>query len=218
MKLLVGLGNPGRKYQDTRHNIGFDVAARVTSLLGGPAAKSRFGGQFAEAVYQGEKVLVLCPETYMNASGSSVRQAVDFYKLDLQDDQLLVVCDDMNLPAGQLRFRPGGSAGGQKGLADIINQLGTDQFSRLRIGIDRPPPQMEVVDFVLSKFSAQQRDTMSRAVELAAGAALQWVVSDVKTCMNQYNAREPKTPQTKPRRPESAQRAATTPDREPKTE
>jgi peptidyl-tRNA hydrolase, PTH1 family len=192
MKLVVGLGNPGRKYQETRHNIGFEVAARLVVLLGSPSVKNRFSGQVAEAVYAGEKIVVLCPETYMNASGSSVRQAIDFYKLDPAGDNLLVICDDMNLPAGRLRCRPSGSAGGQKGLADIINQLGTDQFSRLRIGIDRPPPAMEVVDFVLSKFPAQQRKLIAETIDLAAGATLQWTVSGVKHCMNQYNAQSPK--------------------------
>ena len=188
MKLVVGLGNPGRKYQDTRHNIGFSVAARLLPILGNPAVKKRFGGETAEAVYGGEKVVVLCPETYMNASGSSVRKAVDFYKLDPAGDDLLVICDDMNLAIGRLRFRGNGSAGGQKGLADIIAQLGTDQFSRLRIGIDRPPPYMDVTDFVLSKFPAQQRKLIDEAVETAAGAVLQWAVRGVNHCMNQYNA------------------------------
>lgn len=188
MKLVVGLGNPGRKYQGTRHNIGFEVAARVVAALGHPAAKRRFGGEVAEAVYQGEKVLVLCPETFMNASGGSVRQAIDFYKLDPASDDLLVICDDLNLPVGRLRFRPSGSAGGQKGLADIIKQIGTEQFSRLRVGIDRPPPPMDVVDYVLGRFSAQQRSVIDNAVELAAGAVLQWTLGGVKLCMNQYNS------------------------------
>lgn len=188
MKLIVGLGNPGRKYRETRHNVGFEVAASLMGPLGNPSIKKRFDGEVAEAVYQGEKVVVLCPDTFMNASGTSVRKAVDFYKLDLDSDDLLVICDDMNLPLGRLRFRKDGSAGGQKGLADIIVKLGTTQFSRLRFGIDRPPPQMEVVDFVLSKFTAQHRKVVDDAIGLAAGAVLQWVVSGVAHCMNQYNA------------------------------
>jgi len=188
MKLIVGLGNPGRKYRETRHNVGFEVAASLMGPLGNPSIKKRFDGEVAEAVYQGEKVVVLCPDTFMNASGTSVRKAVDFYKLDLDSDDLLVICDDMNLPLGRLRFRKDGSAGGQKGLADIIAKLGTTQFSRLRFGIDRPPPQMEVVDFVLSKFTAQHRKVVDDAIGLAAGAVLQWVVSGVAHCMNQYNA------------------------------
>jgi len=188
MKLIVGLGNPGRKYQETRHNVGFEVAGALMGPLGGPSIKKRFDGESAEAVYQGEKVVVLCPDTYMNASGTSVRKAVDFFKLDPGGDELLVICDDMNLPLGRLRFRKDGSAGGQKGLADIIAKLGTNQFSRLRFGIDRPPAEMEVVDFVLSKFSAQHRKVVDDAVGLAACAVLQWVVSGVSHCMNQYNA------------------------------
>jgi PTH1 family peptidyl-tRNA hydrolase len=191
MKLIVGLGNPGRKYQETRHNVGFEIAAGLMGPLGGPSVKKRFDGEVAEAVYQGEKVVVLCPETYMNASGSSVRKAIDFFKLDPGDDQLLVICDDMNLALGRLRFRKGGSAGGQKGLADIIAMLGTDQFSRLRFGIDRPPPQMEVVDFVLSKFTAQHRKVVDDAIGLATVAVLQWVTSGVAHCMNQYNGVSP---------------------------
>lgn len=188
MKLIVGLGNPGRKYQETRHNVGFEVAGALMGPLANPSVKKRFDGESVEAVYQGEKVVVLCPDTFMNASGTSVRKAVDFFKLDPNGDELLVVCDDMNLALGRLRFRKDGSAGGQKGLADIIAKLGTNQFSRLRFGIDRPPAEMEVVDFVLSKFSAQHRKVVDDAIGLAACAVLQWVVSGVSHCMNQYNA------------------------------
>jgi len=191
MKLIVGLGNPGRKYQETRHNVGFEIAAAVMPALGGSVVKKRFDAEAVEAVYQGEKILLLCPETFMNASGTSVRKAVDFYKVDPAGDELLVICDDMNLAVGRLRFRREGSAGGQKGLADIIAKLGTNQFSRLRFGIDRPPPEMEVVDFVLSRFAAQQRKLVDQAVSVAAGAVLQWVVSGVGHCMNQYNAASP---------------------------
>lgn len=191
MKLIVGLGNPGRKYQETRHNVGFEIAASLLGPLGGPVVRKRFDGDVAEVIYQGEKVVVLCPETYMNASGSSVRKAVDFFKLDPGSDELLVICDDMNLALGRLRFRKGGSAGGQKGLADIIAKLGTDQFSRLRFGIDRPPPQMEVVDFVLSRFSAQHRKVVDGAIGLAVVAVLHWVTNGVVHCMNQYNAAPP---------------------------
>jgi peptidyl-tRNA hydrolase, PTH1 family len=188
MKLIVGLGNPGRKYQDTRHNIGFEIAAKLMGPIGNPSIKNRFEGELAESSYQGTKVAVLCPNTYMNASGSSVRKAVDFFKIDPTADELLVICDDMNLATGRLRFRKEGSAGGQKGLADIIVKLGTNQFSRLRFGIDRPPPQMEVVDFVLSRFPAQQRKEVDEAIDIATGAVLQWVAVGIAQCMNQYNA------------------------------
>lgn len=192
MKLIVGLGNPGGKYVGTRHNIGFVVAGKlIDPLLGRPRIRKRFGGELAEADYAGQRVAVLLPETFMNASGSSVRQAVDFYRVDPAGDELLVICDDMNLPVGRLRFRRGGSAGGQKGLADIVAKLGGDQFSRLRFGIDRPSPHMEVVDFVLSRFSAQERGVVDEAVDVATEAVLQWVVHGVAFCMNRYNAASP---------------------------
>ncbi len=192
MKLIVGLGNPGNKYVGTRHNIGFVVAGKlVDPLLGRPRVRKRFGGELAEAEYEGQRVAVLLPETFMNASGTSVRQAVDFYQVDPRGDELIVICDDMNLPVGRLRFRSGGSAGGQKGLADIAAKLGGDQFSRLRFGIDRPPPHMEVVDFVLSRFSAQDRGVVDQATDVATEAVLQWVVHGVAFCMNRYNASAP---------------------------
>ena len=192
MKLIVGLGNPGNKYAGTRHNIGFVVAGKlVDPLLGRPRVRKRFAGELAEAEYEGQRVAVLLPETFMNASGTSVRQAVDFYQVDPAGDELLVICDDMNLPVGRLRFRSGGSAGGQKGLADIATKLGSDQFSRLRFGIDRPPPPMEVVDFVLSRFSAQDRGVVEQATDVATEAVLQWVVHGIAFCMNRYNASAP---------------------------
>lgn len=194
MKLIVGLGNPGNKYVGTRHNIGFVVAGKlVDPLLGRPRVRKRFGGELAEAEYEGQRLAVLLPETFMNASGTSVRQAVDFYQVDPAGDELLVICDDMNLPVGRLRFRSGGSAGGQKGLADIAAKLGSVQFSRLRFGIDRPPPHMEVVDFVLSRFSAQDRGVVEQATDVATEAVLQWVVHGVAFCMNRYNASAPPT-------------------------
>ena len=189
MKLIVGLGNPGRQYAGTRHNVGFEIVAKlVDPILGRPRVRNRFGGELAEANYEGQSVAVLCPLTFMNASGGSVRQAVDFFRIDPANDELLVICDDMNLPTGRLRFRCNGSAGGQKGLGDIIAKLGTDQFSRLRFGIDRPPPGREVVDYVLSPFPAQVRGSVDTAIDVATEATLQWLVHGVAFCMNRYNA------------------------------
>ncbi len=133
MKLVVGLGNPGRKYQVTRHNVGFEVLAAMARKYAAGPVRSKFEGEVSEVIQGDCRALLLCPLTYMNRSGLSVCAAYDFYKLELP--QLLVVCDDFNLPLGKLRFRPSGSAGGQKGLADIIQRLGSDQFARLRIGI-----------------------------------------------------------------------------------
>ncbi len=187
MKLIVGLGNPGRKYVATRHNIGWEVVSEFHRRFGRGAPRSRFQGEVAEALVEGQQVWLLCPHTYMNRSGSSVQPARDFYKLSNED--LIVVCDDMNLPSGRLRFRAKGSSGGQKGLEDIIRRLGTDEFSRLRIGIDSPPPEWNAVGYVLGKFDAQQRQIMDKVVKLAVDALADWVRSGVQACMNQYNGK-----------------------------
>src|SRR4051794_22545531 len=132
LKLVVGLGNPGSKYEGTRHNIGFEVVDRLAACGLGARFQRKFDGLVADAEIDYRRVLLLKPETFMNLSGRSVRQALQFYKLDLAD--LLVVCDDLSLPLGKIRIRPGGSDGGQKGLRDIAAQLGSDDFARLRIG------------------------------------------------------------------------------------
>ena len=138
MKLVAGLGNPGRKYQDTRHNVGFYVAAKLAERFGQSTPRSKFQGEVVEASVATEKLLLLCPHTYMNRSGSSVLASRDFYKLELT--ALLVVCDDLSLPVGKLRIRTKGSSGGQNGLRDIIHRLGSEEFPRLRIGIGTRPP------------------------------------------------------------------------------
>ncbi len=190
MKLIVGLGNPGRQYAETRHNVGFDVVARVAAATGIGSWREKFGGEFAEGTVDGQKTVLLRPQTYMNASGTSVRKAVDFYGIDPAADDLLVICDDLNLATARLRLRRGGSAGGQKGLADIIRYLGTDQIPRLRIGIDRPSGSMEVVDYVLGKFEPAARDAIAEAFAFATAAALDWVRHGTQHCMNVYNAKE----------------------------
>lgn len=185
MKLIVGLGNPGRKYEDTRHNVGFMAAAKTAAILAASPSKTKFEGEIAEATAKGEKIVLLCPQTYMNASGQSVRKAADFYKLETSD--ILVICDDLNLPSGRLRIRPRGSAGGQNGLKDIIRHLGEETFARLRIGIDRPPDGWTVTDYVLGKFSKPEQETIELATTRAAHAAICWAESGVTEAMNQFN-------------------------------
>jgi len=185
MKLIVGLGNPGRKYEQTRHNVGFVAASKLAALVSAGPSKVRFEGEFAEAV-MGEKLGILWPQTYMNLSGKSVRKACDFYKISPQD--VLVVCDDLNLPTGRIRIRASGSAGGQKGLADIIRHLQSDEFARLRIGIDRPPPGWDSADYVLGKLSKDERDKIEASTTAAAKAAIDWASQGVGFAMNRYNA------------------------------
>jgi len=185
MKLIVGLGNPGRKYVGTRHNVGWEVLAELARQFGTGAPRAKFRGEVVDAAIRGEKVLLLCPQTYMNRSGASVQLARDFYKLDNQE--LMVVCDDFHLPLARLRFRAKGSAGGQRGLEDVIQRLGTDQFPRLRIGIGAPPPEWDVADYVLSRFTREEQEEIDRAVPRAAGALADWVSEGIDYCMNQYN-------------------------------
>ena len=185
MKLIVGLGNPDRKYQGTRHNVGFDVVTELASRHAAGKPKVRFKGLTAEANIGREKVLLLEPHTYMNLSGTSVQPALAFYKLGIED--LLVVCDDINLPLARLRFRARGSAGGQKGLADIIRRLGNDEFSRLRVGVGAPPEHWNAADFVLSKFGPDEANQITDAVARAAAAAADWVEHGIEYSMNQYN-------------------------------
>ena len=185
MKLIVGLGNPGRKYVGTRHNVGWEIVARLAKRYGGGSPRAKFQGEIVEAGIAGEKVLLLCPQTYMNLSGASVQPARDFYQLDNKD--LIVVCDDFNLPVARLRFRAKGSSGGQKGLEDIIRRLGTDEFSRLRLGVGPLPPNWDAADFVLSRFAAGERTEIDVAIEEAAEALAEWVRHGLEYCMNQYN-------------------------------
>ena len=204
MKLIVGLGNPGRKYEQTRHNVGFMVAAKVASLAVADPSKIRFEGEFAEGVtprssgVSQEKLAILCPHTYMNASGKSVRKACDFYKLD--PSELLVICDDVDLAAGRLRIRGSGSAGGQRGLADIIRHLGTDQVARLRLGIGRPPQGWETADYVLGKFNKQEFESFELATTNAAYAALDWASGGISFAMNRHNADPAAKQKQKPKR------------------
>ncbi len=185
MKLVVGLGNPGRRYQGTRHNVGYLVLAELARRFGTPPPRSRFHGEVVEADIEGEKALLLSPTTFMNLSGVSVQEAKSFYKLPNED--LLVLCDDLNLPVGKLRVRSRGSSGGQKGLDDIIERLGSDEFSRLRVGIGAAPDGWDWADYVLSKFTPEELPEIERAVGLAAEAVAVWARQGVESCMNQYN-------------------------------
>ena len=197
MHLVVGLGNPGPKYAGTRHNVGFDVIDYLADAPGCGPFRAKFQGVVAELSEGGEQVLLLKPETFMNLSGRAVRQAVDFYKLPLE--KVLVVCDDFNLPLGKLRVRAKGSHGGQNGLRDIQQALGTDAFARLRVGVGQPNPG-EAVDFVLSRFKPGERAAVDDAVARAANGVLVWVRDGLEPCMNKVNGPDDSAkPKKKPR-------------------
>lgn len=182
---MVGLGNPGSKYEGTRHNIGFEVLDRLAASCRDAGFSSKFDGLLADSEIDFRRVLLLKPQTFMNHSGRSVRQAVQFYKIDPTAD-LLVLCDDLTLSLGKLRIRRGGSDGGQKGLRDIALQLGTQDYGRLRIGIgDRGA--LEAPDYVLSRFRAADRPIIDNALIAATQAVAVWVTQGLEAAMNRFN-------------------------------
>lgn len=184
--LLVCLGNPGGKYENTRHNVGFLVADALGERLNKPIQRLKFRALTALVEYGGQKVLVMKPTTYMNLSGDAVREAAQFYKLP--PERVLVVCDDTALPLGRLRLRPGGSAGGHNGLKSVIAQLHSDQFPRLRIGVGgKPHPDYDLADWVLGRFTQEERRTIDAAAERALDAIQCALEQDVQQAMSRYN-------------------------------
>lgn len=185
MKIVVGLGNPGSKYEGTRHNVGFEVLAELSHRWGGPKPKARFEANITEVLVASEKLLLCAPQTFMNLSGRSVQQVVKFYQTPISD--LIVIGDDLNLKTGQLRLRASGSAGGQKGLQSILSCLGTDAICRLRIGVGRPPGEMDAADYVLSRFRKDEIELIDGAVARAATAVEVWATESLAAAMNRFN-------------------------------
>ncbi len=190
MKLLVGLGNPGKEYVGTRHNVGFEVIAKLLGQwnLGNVKSKSQFQSNCTELIVDGDKWILMSPLTYMNRSGTSVQQAVKFFQIPLSD--ILVICDDLSLPLGKVRIREQGSAGGQKGLKNICDCLGTQAVPRLRLGIDPAPPDWDAADYVLSQFTREERPIVVMGIERAATAAACWARQGITAAMNQFNSAE----------------------------
>src|SRR5688572_17822311 len=195
MKLVVGLGNPERSYVGTRHNVGFEVIDQLAARLGWAAAgdfdrmaKSKFDGLAMDGVLGAEKLVLLKPATYMNLSGRSVQSAMAFFQLTPPD--VMIVLDDLALPVGRLRLRGSGSSGGHNGLRDIERALGTSEYPRLRLGIDPAPPRVAGRDYVLGKFTPEQRTLLDPAIARACGAIVTWADKGIETAMNQFNAED----------------------------
>jgi PTH1 family peptidyl-tRNA hydrolase len=187
---VVGLGNPGRQYAATRHNVGFRVVEALWRRWQAEVPRRAFGGLVCEARPSRpeagtRRVVLLEPHTYMNCSGQAVQEMAAFYKAEL--NEILVVLDDMALPVGQLRARAGGSTGGQKGLADVLLRLGSQQVPRLRIGIGGPPGRMDGADFVLSKFADAEQEIIDVVIAQAAMAVEDWVFRGLDYVMERYN-------------------------------
>ncbi len=183
MKVVVGLGNPGSRYEGTRHNVGFDVIDDLAQAPGTSRFQEKFQAEIAEQRVGEEKVLLVKPQTFMNLSGRSVRQLLDFYQVPVED--VLIVCDDINLPLGKLRFRARGTNGGHKGLRDIQNHLGTTEYSRLRIGVGAPDD--DTVDHVLGRFRPSEAPVIEEALEMAGQGVDLWIREGIQECMNRYN-------------------------------
>ena len=184
--VLVCLGNPGEKYENTRHNVGFMVADELGERQHAPIQKLKFRALTNIFTISGEKVLVMKPVTYMNMSGEAVRQAADFYKVP--PDHVLVVLDDTALAVGKLRVRRGGSAGGHNGLKSIIQHLGTDQFPRLRVGVgEKPHPDYDLADWVLGRFTGEDKKAIDAAVKRAADGVECILKDGLEQGMNRFN-------------------------------
>lgn len=183
--LIVGLGNPGAQYRENRHNVGFMLADHVAEKLGIKFTRLESKALVTKGEFQGRRIVLAKPYTFMNLSGQPVGSLVKFYKVPLAN--LLVAYDDVDLPLGTVRIRPGGGSAGQKGMASIIERLGTQDFPRLRLGIGRPPGRMEAADYVLQDFSAGEKKALKPTLERAVEAALVFVVDGLEAAMNQYN-------------------------------
>jgi PTH1 family peptidyl-tRNA hydrolase len=183
--LIIGLGNPGRVYRETRHNIGFMLVDRVSSRLKTRFLRLQSRALIASTIFQERKIILAKPQTFMNLSGQSVQGLMHFYKLPLEN--MLIAHDDLDLPVGTIRLRPDGRSAGQKGMKSAIERLGTDEFPRLRLGIGRPPGQMTAPDYVLQNFSTSDLEIIDETLDRAVEAALVWVTDGLEKAMTKYN-------------------------------
>ncbi len=184
MKMVVGLGNPGDKYVDTRHNIGFRVIDALADALGIEVKTRKFSGRLGIGEFAGKKLILLKPWQFMNCSGQVVATAAGFYKLPIGD--LLVISDDMALEPGIIRIRAKGSSGGHNGLADIIEKIGSDNFSRLRLGIGQRGTA-DAADFVLDRPTKEEKPLLDETIEQAKKAVLYWIKNGIEKTMNEFN-------------------------------
>ena len=191
MYLIVGLGNPGKQYENTRHNVGFDAVDLLVDEYRVPSSGKQHKAMYGKGVIAGQKVILAKPLTYMNLSGESVRALVDYYKID-PEEELIVIYDDISLEPGQLRIRPKGSAGGHNGIKNIIAHLGTQVFKRVKVGVGEKPKGYDLADYVLSRFQKDERVLMEEAFERAGEAAVCMMNDTMEHAMNQFNKKTEK--------------------------
>ena len=185
MKAIIGLGNPGMKYAGTRHNIGFDAVTAIADKYNLSINNKKFKGVYADGHIAGEKVLLVQPQTFMNLSGECVREVADFYKLN--PDEIIIICDDINLDVGRLRIRKKGSAGGHNGLKNIIAHLGTEEFPRIRVGVGEKTEGWDLADYVLARFDKDSEPVIREALANVVGAVETWISDGIDAAMNRFN-------------------------------
>lgn len=188
MRIIIGLGNPTRDYQATRHNIGFDTITRLSDEYNIPLDFKKHKALCGKGYIGGEKVIIAQPQTFMNLSGESVRELVDFYKVTNED--IIVIYDDVALDVGQLRIRPKGSAGGHNGIKSIIAHLGTDEFPRIRVGVGEKPRTWDLADYVLGRFDSEEQPVIREALGRAAKACEMMITDGIEEAMNQFNRKK----------------------------
>ena len=189
MYLIVGLGNPGKQYENTRHNVGFDAVDLLVDEYRVPSSGKQHKAMYGKGVIAGQKVILAKPLTYMNLSGESVRALVDYYKID-PEEELIVIYDDISLEPGKIRIRKKGSAGGHNGIKNIIAQLGTQNFQRVKVGVGEKPKGWDLADYVLSRFGAGEQKLMDEAFGEAAEAAVMMMTDGAERAMNHFNAKK----------------------------
>ena len=185
MYLIAGLGTPTREYEKTRHNVGFEAIDILADKAGTTVTEKKHKALYGKGYIGGQKVILAKPQTYMNLSGESIREIADFYKIE--PENIIILCDDINLSEGQLRIRLKGSAGGHNGLKNIISHLGTQEFPRIRIGVGEKPRGMDLADYVLGRFPKEQQAVMEEAYRDAADAACMMIEEGADAAMNHYN-------------------------------
>ncbi len=186
MFLIAGLGNPTAQYEGTRHNVGFDVIDALAEKYHISVTEKKNKALCGKGVIEGQKVLLIKPQTYMNLSGESIRPLADFYKIDVEEE-FLVIFDDISLDVGQLRIRKKGSAGGHNGIKSLISHLGTSDFMRIKVGVGEKPKDYDLADYVLGHFSKEEKETMKAGYEDAVEATVQILQGDIEAAMNRFN-------------------------------
>ena len=186
MFIIVGLGNPDKQYEGTRHNVGFDVIDAIAEKYNISVDTRKSRALIGKGMIEGHKVILVKPQTYMNLSGESIRSLVDYYKVD-EESELIVIYDDVSLGVGQLRIRKKGSAGGHNGIKSILSELGTDVFLRIKVGVGEKPRKYDLADYVLGHFSKEEKEQMKEGYQKAADAVSMLLNGETEAAMNQYN-------------------------------